>query len=429
MRKFVLLLAGLFALSVVVYAVEVVFWTAPNPTQEAFWRSMAEAYMAEHPDVKITVQAIVEGPQGSEGTILAAIAGGNAPTASENIFTGFGAQLVEAGAVVPLNELPGWDELIVARRMTNAIKGWVFGDGNYYIFPIYANAMLFAWRLDILKELGFGEPPATYEGILAVGKKLKEMYPDKFLWARTALVQPTWWQRWFDFFMLYNAASDGNPFLSGGKLVADDEAVITVFKFLQELNAAELLLTQPAENPFQTGLSIWTNFGPWGIPWMKENFPELKFGENLVFAPPPVPASFGYVKPHKTFADAKGIVIYAPHASGASQEQINAIWEFVKWVFGSVENDVAWFKQTNLLPLREDLTTNPAFAAVFAETPELIPYAEELPYAVPPLKTPKVQDIQTALSEYGMIPALLGQKTPEQAWEDAKREILLLLEE
>ena len=111
------------------------------------------------------------------------------------------------------------------------------------------------------------------------------------------------------------------------------------------------------------------------------------------------------------------------------QEQINAIWEFVKWVFGSVENDVAWFKQTNLLPLREDLTTNPAFAAVFAEAPELIPYAEELPYAVPPLKTPKVQDIQTALSEYGMIPALLGQKTPEQAWEDAKREILSLLEE
>lgn len=431
-----LLVAGLLFLtptSIVGIAqapIEITFWSAPAPTQEAFWTSMAEAYMAENPNVNITVSAIVEGPQGSEGTILTAIAGGVAPTASGNIFTGFGGQLLDAGAIVPLNQLEGWDDIVATRKMAPGIDIWRFSDGNFYIFPLSSNAMLFAWRGDILEQLGFNTPPDTFEDIIAVGKALKVKFPDKFLWASKDLVNPTWWKRWFDFFMIYNAESDGNLFVDGGKVVADDESVIKVFQFMRTLNEEGLVLTADAKDPFLTGLSIWRVMGPWSIPGIVQNFPELQFGDEIILAPPPVSAggvvnNFG--RPHKTFADAKGVVIYSSQASGASQQQIDAVWEFVRWTFGTAERDAQWFKQTNQPAFRSDLISNPAFVDIFNDRPALKAYAAQLPFAVTPVKNGKVQDIQTALGAAGMIPAFLGELDVESAWAKAKGEIELIL--
>ena len=120
--------AGLFAVMVaapLASAQEVAFWSAPNPAQTQFWEGMAEAYREVAPEVTVTVTPIPETPS-SEAAILASLAGGNSPTISENIFIGFGAQLFNAEAVVPLNTLPGWDELIAARSAETAIEAWRF---------------------------------------------------------------------------------------------------------------------------------------------------------------------------------------------------------------------------------------------------------------------------------------------------------------
>ena len=107
-------------------AQEVTFWSAPNPTQTQFWEEMAQAYKEVNPDVTVTVTPIPETPS-SEAAIFASLAGGNSPTIAENIFIGFGAQLYNAKAIVPLNTLPGWDDLLAARRNdTTAVKAWTF---------------------------------------------------------------------------------------------------------------------------------------------------------------------------------------------------------------------------------------------------------------------------------------------------------------
>jgi multiple sugar transport system substrate-binding protein len=282
--------------------------------------------------------------------------------------------------------------------------------------------MLFGWRIDILKELGFNEPPTTYSGMMAVGKALKAAYPDNFLIARDALIQTTWWQRWFDFFMLYNAASDGQPFVTGSQVTADDEAVIAVFKFYGDLKANDYLLTQKATSPFETGLEVWRSLGPWSFPGWKANWPEMVLNETFVTAPPPLPddVNLAYAK---TFADAKGLVIYAQR----SPEEQAAIWEFIKWVFTDPINDRAWVDATGMLPMRGDLTTNPTFAKVFEDHPELMGYADEMAYAVPAMANERFADIQTALGEEGLIPVILGEKTPQQGWADAKAAIEAIL--
>lgn len=405
-------------------AQEVTFWSAPNPAQTQFWEAMAEAYRAVAPDVTVTVTPIPETPS-SEAAILASLAGGNSPTISENIFIGFGAQLFNAEALVPLNTLPGWDELIAARSAETAIETWRFPDDNLYILPIYTNPMLFGWRSDVLTELGVETPPRTYSEILDVCAALKENDPNRFLLARADLVTNVWWQRWYDFFTLYDAASGGAPFITGSEITADDAAAVAVFDFYQQLNEGGCVLTREVQTPFEAGNSIWSELGPWTFPTWAENYPDLTLGEEFVLTDPPVPDSVPEGEPVYTFADAKGLVMFA----AAPEDARAAAWAFVQWVYSNPENDLTWFETTNLPPTRDDLSSNEVFAPFLEENPLLVRYAEAIPYAVPPVVDENFSNIQTVLSDEGLIPAVNGDKTPEQAWEDAKAAMQELLGE
>lgn len=391
------------------------FWSAPNPTQTVFWQSMAEAYMAANPGAKIEVSAMAESPS-SEATILTAIAGGTAPAASENIFIGFGQQLVDSEALVPLETMPGWDEIIKNRKMEQTIQGWKFPDGHYYILPIYSNAMLFGWRIDILKELGYDTPPRTYSEIYEMGEKLKATYPDKVVWARPALAQNTWWERWFDFFMLYYAASNGTPIVTGPEITADDASAVNVLTFMSELSKKELLLTQQVTDPFETGVEVMDSLGPWTFAGWKEKYPELQLGVNYALTPPPVPDDYPADQPIKTFADAKGIVLYKQGDAKTTE----AVWEFIKWVFSDPQNDLTWLEKTTLPPARDDLATNEVFQSFFSENPQLKAYAEESPYAIPPMAAAKFTEIQTELGDIAIVPVVTAGQDPAQAWDAFK---------
>ncbi|MBC7317671.1 carbohydrate ABC transporter substrate-binding protein [Candidatus Bipolaricaulota bacterium] len=414
MRKWWQVLMGLVVVGVVGAAqIEIVFWTAPNPSQEVFWRRMAEAYMAEHPEVKISVSPMPEAPT-SEAGILAAIAGGVAPTASENVFVGFGDELVRSQAIVPWNAFANWDQVVAARAMEETIKAWVFPDGNHYIIPLYVNAMLVAWRIDILRELGYEKPPRTYSEVLAVGKRLKEVYPDKFLWLRSELEVPTWWQRWFDFFVFYYAASGGQPIITEPEITADDEAAVAVLGFFKTLRDQELLITEPLATGFEEGKTIMTVLGPWTFPWWKENYPELVYGETYVLTPPPVPDNYPADKPVYTFADAKGLVLYAQ----ATPQQRQAMWDFIAWVLSNPEHDLLWIQTTGMLPARDDVGKNPLFLEYIKEKePALLDYAAAIPYAVPPIFHYKYVDIQELMGLECIYPVLIGELTPEEGWE------------
>nr|WP_206197418.1 extracellular solute-binding protein [Peribacillus frigoritolerans] len=393
------------------------FWAAPNPTQQVYWKEVAEEFTKENPEIKVNVSPMKESPT-SEAGIQSAIAGDSAPTMSENINRGFAAQLADSKALVPLDELDGWDKVKESRKMDNTMKGWEFADGHQYVLPIYSNAMLFGWRLDILKELGYNEPPKTYSEMLDVAKKLKEKYPDKYVWAKADLADPTAWKRWFDFFMLYNAASDGNKFVEGTKFTGDEKAGMQVLGFMDDLNQADALLTRQSKDPFESGLGIFVDVGPWTIPYWAEKFPEMKYNETYTLTPPPVPDDMD-PKEVKTFADTKGLVVYA----SATKEQQKAAMKFINWVYSNPENDLKWLEKTNLPPARDDLTTNETFKAFLDKNPALQPYAAAVPNAIPPMDNAKYNDIQTFIGQHAFNPVVKGEKDPKTAWKDMKEAI------
>lgn len=391
------------------------FWTAPANVHQVFWKQMAEAYAEVKPNVKINVSAMPESPT-SEAGILAAIAGGTAPTISENVFRGFAAQLAENKAIVPLDSMDGFDDIVRNRNMEHIMAGWKFSDGHQYVLPIFSNPSMFVWRIDILKEAGVNEPPKTYSEVIEAGRKLKQKYPDKYVWVNPDLVNTAWYKRWWDFLTLYAGASQGNAFVQGKNIVADDKAAVDVLKFFDDMRKEKLVLAQQATDPFETGLGVASQLVPFKFVTMREKYPELKYGTNFVVTSAPVPDGVPTTDV-KTVADSKGLVIYAQ----ASEEKQKAAWEFVKWVFSKPEHDLKWLEVTNLLPARGDLATDATFAEYLNKYPELQAYVDNVKNAVPAIDNPKFVEIQGAIGEKGLIPVLNGQTEPEKAWDDVKK--------
>ncbi|WP_041061843.1 ABC transporter substrate-binding protein [Jeotgalibacillus campisalis] len=393
------------------------FWAAPNPTQQVYWEEMAEAFEKENEDIKVEVSPMKESPT-SEAGIQTAIAGKSAPTMSENINRGFAAQLAESKALVPLNEIEGFEELLQNRSMEETIKTWKFADDNQYVMPIYSNPMLFGWRIDVLKEAGVEEVPKTYSEMLEAADKLKVKFPDKYIWAKPDLADPTAWKRWFDFFMLYDAASGGNNFIEGDQFVADDAAGVGVLQLLADLRERDVLLTKQATDPFESGLGVFTDIGPWTFSYWEEKFPEMVYGETFDLALPPVPDDVS-TENVNTFADTKGIVVYA----SATEEERAAAMEFMNFVYSDPENDLTWLETTKLPPARDDLSSNEAFTAFFEENPELKPYADAIPNAIPSIDNAKYNELQTHIGSMAVNPVVEGTTSPEDGWEEMKRAI------
>ncbi|MBE9894267.1 carbohydrate ABC transporter substrate-binding protein [Enterococcus casseliflavus] len=391
----------------------ITFWAAPNPTQLKYWQEMADEFEKQNEDITVEVTQMKESPS-SEATIQSAIASNTAPTLSENINRSFAAQLAASEAILPLEQQASFDTIVEDRNMKQTIDSWKFSDDSQYVLPVYSNPILFGWRLDILNELGINEVPKTYTELLQVVDKVKDT--DKALWAKKDLTDPTAWMRWFDFFPLYNAASEGAGFVENKKFSADETAMNNVFELMSTLADENVLRTGEATDPFENGDSIMTDLGPWTFPNWEEKYPELKFGENYTVTAPVVPDALADTEHVSTYADAKGIVMYAQ----ATEEEQAAAMKFLSFVYSDENNDMKLLEMTSLIPARDDATENDTFKAYFEENPAMKVYAENVPYAVPAMDNEKYNDIQQVFGEQAWVPVVRGEKDAKTAVTDAR---------
>lgn len=415
LRRIVVLM---LMLSVVlgVAQVRLKFWTAPNPLQEEFWKAVVTEWNKQRSDIQIEVQTIPAAGS-SEEAILTAIASGNAPDFSENIFSGFAAQLADIGALYPFDNFGAdFQKLVEARKMKNIIEKWKI-KGKYYVLPIYSNPMLFWWRGDLLKQLGYNTPPRTYEEIYELSKKFAD---GKKKFTMQVIAGRNWWDRWFDFITYYYAASGGNAYIDPArrKVSFGDVAGEKVATFIYNMFQNKYTAVELGDNPFYKGVILAKVTGPWEINWALQTFPNVM--PNVIITPPPVPGDYPKDKPVYTFADSKGMVIYN------TCKNPKAVFEFLNWVFSNVQNDVLWIEKTKMPPAREDLATNPAFAK-FMEDRFFRAYASHVPYAIPPALIDKTIDVQQAMTTYLIEPLMYLKGKPSDILKRAVSEINKLL--
>ena len=381
------------------------FWTAPQQVQYNLWESRAQAFNATGTQVNgktvtVKVQQMPETPS-SEAGIQNAIATGTAPAVSENVNRGFAATLAASDVVYDLSSEDWFNDVVESRAMGETMDAWAI-DGKQYVLPLYVNPMVWQWNMKGLQALGYDKAPETVAEFTEVMKAFaanKDALAEVGVthsFYRPSLTRPDqYWDRWFDFMMIYNGVSGGKSIVEGNKLTMDRDAAIQAMEvigtFGNTIQQGELSSIWLEEQP-----SVLVSINaPWEISLYREN--NVVYGEDYVYGPALVNNAGD--KPYN-YADSKGLVFYK--TDNISEEEHLGAVEFVKWVYNaenSAQSDLEWLEATTMLPVRGDLNTSETFTAIMEEYPELADLAQWVPYSIPGLATDKDADIWTAFTE------------------------------
>lgn len=382
----------------------ITFWPSSNPEEIAFATQVVTTWNAEHPELQVRMQPL-PASRSTEEVLLAAIAARTTPDVAANIYPGAISQYVEAGGLYEHETLPGFTDFVLARSGEDVLRLYTHPSGHVYQIPWKSNPVMFAYNVDLLAEAGI-EPGdlATYGGFLEAARKVHERWGgEKHLYSPT--VDVTWWQRFFDFYALYIAASGGQTLLDAeGQVVFDGQAGQEVFEFLGTLfREGYALKGQSAQNRFFQGTVLVEQAGPFTMPFYENNAPEgFRFG----LIPVPVPDRMAG-QPVYTYGDPKNIAIFS------NTRQAEASWEFIKYVL-SPENDALFLDITGQIPYRLGMEGDPLFEPMLAERPNLPPFLDQSLRTRGVDDTPYLIEIFSAISREYEAAVVQGARSPAE---------------
>lgn len=395
--------------------VTLTFWPSSNPQEIEFAKIIVGEWNKAHPDIQVKMEPL-PASRSTEEVLLAAIAAGTTPDICANIYPGAISQYIAGKGLYAHDTLPGFRNFIYERTPEEIVDAFTYSDGHVYQIPWKGNPVMMAYNVRLLKENGIDiKSLATYSGFLAAAEKfLKDTNgdgrPDQWLYSPTTDV--TWWQRLFDFYPLYIAASSGKTLLKNGKVDFENEAAESVFSFLQTLfKKGYAHKGSLVGDPFfqnHVGLVI---TGPYSIPYYEANGPK---GFQFDFAPIPVPD--GVKGPVITYGDPKNIAIFA-----RSRHPLEA-WEFIKFIL-SKKNDLLWLEITSQPPYRKNLVNDPMFAGYFRKHPMMMKFVEQGVYTRGVDDSKYLIEIFDAISKQYDLTCVQGKKTPKQGVKDAARAV------
>jgi len=243
--------------------ISVDFWTAPQAVQYNLWTERANAFNETNTEIdgkviRVNVQQMPETPS-SEAGIQNAIATGTAPAVSENVNRGFASILAASDVVYDISQEDWFKEVVEARQMEEALENWAI-DGAHYVLPVYVNPMVWQWNVKGLEALGLDAAPETvaeFQAAMVAFGENKDALAEVGVthsFYRPSLSRPDqYWDRWFDFQMIYNAISQAKPILEDNQLVMDKQDAIdslnVIGMFGNSVQLGELASVWIEDNP------------------------------------------------------------------------------------------------------------------------------------------------------------------------------------
>lgn len=395
--------------------IELVYWPAANPFEVDLARRLAAEWNARHPDVQVRVQPIPAG-RSSEEVLLAAVVGHATPDICSNVSSGLLARLVRADAVVRLDELAAIGARLGERASEPMLAPLRFPNGGIYAVPWKTNPMMLMYNVGWLAETGV-EPPRTYSELIeALHRLARDTDDDGRLdrWGFWARLKTTWFERFYDFYPLYLAASGGRTLVSRGEVVFENEAAVGAISVLRQAFAERLLPRSNFEgrDPFMDGTVAMKVVGPWFVKELEElKVPGLRYD----VAPIPVPDDADPEAAY-AFSDLKSIAIFSTtrHPVAAAR--------FVAFLT-STEADRLLIEEAAQLPYRRALASDGRFAAALTLWPTLESFAARADRGRDIDIDPDIVEVFDILSEAYEAAAIYGTMTPERAVREAAAEV------
>ena len=388
--------------------VRLVYWTSQNPQERVVADTLVARWNRTRPGVQVVVQPIPAG-QSSEEVLLASIVAGTTPDLCSNVAPSALHDMVRAGGLVPLDGLPGWDSLVTSRVPPALAERFRSPDGRYYQLPWKTNPILMIVNPAMLRQAGVARIPRTYSEYLAAAARVTrdtdgDGRADRWMGARD--VRPIWWQRTFDVYPLYVAASGGRTlFDARGRLAIDEPALAGVLGFFQTLYDRGYYPRSTLQgNAFAQG-RVATDFtGPWTVGWLAENAPDLAVDFAPVPVPDGTPAGDG---PPVTYGDYKNIALFA------TTRHPREAWAFAQYLV-SPEADRLLIQATRQIPIRAGLLEDPELADFFGAHPAMRRFAEQAAATRGVDAVPNLPETLDAVAQ-GYERAVYGVETPAEA--------------
>ena len=396
-----------------------IYWSSNNQQEIEFAREIVNGWNKKHPDQKVSTQPVPEG-QSSEEMILAAVVGNTTPDIYSNMWEGSVENYARSGVLVALDTLAGFKKFIYSRDDSSVIKEITSKDGHIYQVPWKINPVMMIYNKKDLKEVHFKAPPSNYGQYFLASKRFKkDLNGDGYIdqWFGYSDVIVTWWQRLFDFYPLYIAASNGAPLIKNDTAAFNNKYAVGVFKFLRTLyknNYFPRERSSTRQDIFLSGIIATRFTGPWEIPYANKFKPK---GFQYDFAHIPVPDN--HKGPIYTYSDPKNIVIFktAPNPELA--------WKFIKYMI-SKKNDLKFLKLTNQLPMRKNLEVDSTFKEYFKLNPKMLIFANQAKHIKGMDQYPNLTEVFDIISQEYEESVVYGRKSPEQAIKDAAKQVNLL---
>lgn len=397
------------------------YWSSNNPYEIEFAAHIVKEWNKKTGAVRVAFQPVPEG-RSSEEVILAAVVGNTTPDIYSNMWQGDVEFYAQSGVLIPLDTLEGFNEYLAERCDSAIIAEITSSDGHIYQIPWKINPIMLIYNVKMFKDIGWNRPPRTYSEFLAAGAKMKQDidgdgYVD--IWIGYSEILVTWWQRFFDFYPLYLAASGGAKLIDHGRVVFNNKYAVEVFNFLRTLydrNYFTRELLSARQDVFLTSVIASRFTGPWEIIHADKFKPH---GFEYDFSTIPVPDD--HENSVYTYGDPKNIVIF-----NTCRDPENA-WKFLRFMI-SRENDLKLLELTTQLPRRKNLLTLDDFQQYFNANPKMIPFARQAAYVRGTDNCAQLKEIFDVISQEYEACVVYGTKSPEEAINDAARAAQVILD-
>lgn len=395
------------------------FWCSNNNQEIKLCNVITENWNHAHPETPVHLQPVPEG-QSSEEVILAAVVGKTTPDIYANMWQGTVEMYARAGVLIPLDTLKGFMEFINERCDSAVLKEITSSDGHIYQVPWKVNPIMTIYNKDLFAANNIHDLPKTYSAYQKAAETFKNNNRNTAIQKRFGYtaVKVIWYERLFNFYTLYLAASDGAPLIVNNKAAFNNKYAVQVFRFLQSLYTNEYFSRENAaasSDPFviQTIATKWT--GPWEINYLNK-IPDRKFAYD--YFEPIVPDD--HVGPVYTYADPKNIVIFNTCANP------QAAWDFIE-TLSNKAGDLQLLEITGQLPRRKNLEADNYYTDYFNRNPMMLPFAREIPFAKGIDNSEVIVEVLDIISQEYEACVVYGKKTPEKAIQDAEAAVNVLL--
>lgn len=374
--------------------------------------SLAEQYMDENPGVTVTVEDEPEG-----GVFQALIAAGNQP---DVVVTSLGpalGQLAADNALVPLEDLPGFQELL--DRVDPAIVEQ-FSGHNYYI-PIGADVTLMIYNKQLFEEAGLDpeNPPQTWDEFLAAAEAIDNLGPDIYgtVFWNEALAWGGWY--WNMLQPIYLNANQGECLLVNrlGTDIVFDDPECELDAFFEFTKAAQQFAPLTMEtNFFSRKIGMWPQYGYSWEPNLETAADQaMVIGEDVGVAPVPVPN-----EGETSFTTYGGRALIIMQTTPERQARA---WDFLQFLMEE-ENNRQFITELGYLPTLLTLREDPYF-----QEPARQVFIEVLENGVLPQQFSTAETVANEVQAVYQQTVVEGELTPEEAVEQAAEQARAALQQ